>query len=301
MLHEIYKSVDWLQFTVHEVKNWYACIPKSSWDEIGKPIRPLARYVQAFQLIPDGRIDIAEDKTQGTMITLYGDAMRAWRERGEHDDKALVGHAVTFGKVSRLDFAIDVIDKSKWGNVTTGDFRRRIEDREWKSPLKIDHTYDDQKGGGYTQYWGSKNSRTRVRIYDKAAEGHMEKLWFAWTRIELQTRKNQANVLTKNMAYNGVMPAGSKRLIETLDFPNWDVWKGLIEVAPVDMLRVKKPPSDFWGWLDKQVEPAIRKHAKDLEENKNLLIWLNRMKLIVEQVGQEQFLSGDLSHSDNGT
>ena len=115
----------------------------------------------------------------------------------DYNSTRLLSTAFLFGgTVTRLDIAYD--DKPEVGQVgllDLGVIRAAIDADEYVARFRIVSETRTIKGGrGATLYFGSGQSDTRLRIYDKAAE---QSLAFDvhWLRVEIQLRRERAHAL----------------------------------------------------------------------------------------------------------
>jgi phage replication initiation protein len=96
------------------------------------------------------------------------------------------------GKITRLDIAIDTVDKSLDFSLITKCLKLgNVRSRFTKSRLMIssDITPEGLANESQTRYFGSGSSRVQFRIYDKAAQLGLET---DWIRFELQLREDRA-------------------------------------------------------------------------------------------------------------
>lgn len=262
--------IDFLTATSHDVENWYRLIPYGANNDIGDEIKPFGLYDKAWEILPAGRIDVSNDKTQGCMLTLTGGDLMKWRQAG-YGSQRIVTHAVSVAKVTRLDYAIDMIS-----DITTGHRMKRnligMINRGDFEGLKAD-TDIHSKNEGYTQYFGSKSSDNRIRIYDKAAQQKI--LHQAWLRVELQSRGRQASNLAGDMASQNFADVGKAKINKLLRFPKLAWWRKMMIADNVELTGVERQPSKFWEWLENQVKPAMEKRMIDYDDNMRLIEWLS--------------------------
>jgi hypothetical protein len=125
-------------------------------------------------------------------LSLPGSALALFREGGGDVGSLVITLGEAGGRCSRVDFAFDwpteaslVIERVA-SRIVAGHYTSRWRLENARSCIRISSVL----GQGETLYLGSKNSDTRLRIYDKAAEQGEDE---ARLRVELQVRKERAD------------------------------------------------------------------------------------------------------------
>lgn len=271
---EVRMQLDWLQFSLVREEFTDRMIPLNSGIDIGKPIESdLGRYTTMIPILPDGRWYLNDDDMQvGSMVLLSGQALRAWRGVGMTDQQIIEHATANCTNITRLDFAVDVINAGKPEHTI----------RHWKAGKKISRVrmpleYKEHgEGGGNTFYYGSRKGDRFVRVYDKAAE--MDKLWEAWTRIELQARKKRANPMAHDMVQHGVNEVGVNAIKKVVDFPELQWWQRALAMDAVPMTGIPNAVGRWRKWMMEQVLNSIKTHAVDEDDNVFLQEWLARAR-----------------------
>lgn len=219
-----------------------------------------AFYEHNWKLENGGTFSMSDDSNQGQRLELPGGALRSIREIIT-EDELLINVAMSGMRATRLDFAIDVLG-SKHSPL---DCITEYNNGRMQSKARTAHKYDELSGDGLTMYVGSKSSDRRLRIYDKSAE--MGLLGEAWTRVELQTRKQRANSLMNDMLSQGIHSVGTQAIIEYVDFPSLEWWcDAMGNDANVHISELPRSKPAFQKWLETQVLPACRKRIGTNEE-----------------------------------
>lgn len=179
--------------------------------------------------------------------------------------------------VSRLDVAVDDfaghvrLDRVVEG-IESGTVVSRY--RTWK--LETSGSLGDSGSQGRTVYFGSAQSDTRVRIYDKLREQigrgvPAESLPESWVRVELQARDAKAESMARLLVERGVSVIGPV-LRALLDFKEagtcaqrerwastawWSAFLGSLEKVRLTVAGVVRTAAHVYGWLRKQIAPAL--------------------------------------------
>lgn len=277
---EISKKLDWLTYSHHDIEHWYGKIPLQRGDEIGEQIKPLPRYAIAYSLLPAGRVDIADNVSQGVVVNITGKELTEWIANGV-SYQSIVNQVNTFGKVTRLDFAID-IQESRYGvNCLWRDIQTMVVNKKVKTRMRPQNEIDNKSKGGYSQYFGSYKSDQFIRVYDKAAESGMLLQAMKqhivsphWTRIEIVTKNEFAELLTQDMVTMGWQAAGSRKISNSINFPLIERWADIIGYDVTEISTTHRKPSKWQKWMDTQVLSSINQHVGNSDDRAFLLQWL---------------------------
>jgi DNA relaxase NicK len=183
----------------------------------------------------------------GVHITLPAQTLQNLQE----DDKWLLRYFVEEGaSISRLDFALDVLDKELnfnqlWALVQGGNFRCRLR----KQPLRMQEAIT-----GDTIYFGRMKSSICTRIYDKGAE---QKVNRTWIRVETMMRHGRANHAAK--LYAGTDVSIPAIIAGHVQIPDLEWWADVMTKTP-EKTRLARPNANKrHEWLMKSVAPTLAK------------------------------------------
>ncbi|HEY9757807.1 MAG TPA: replication initiation factor domain-containing protein [Oculatellaceae cyanobacterium] len=193
----------------------------------------------------------------GIQTTYSGMAIAAYMEHGVSSFELFRFHSKRGDRLNRIDLAIDVRDTG----VSIHKLYKRCEHGKIDTRCeKID--LDISTDGGATLYVGARTSDKCLRIYDKAAERHIEGI--DWKRIELECKGDVAYQLGRKFATmsDDEIIAMSKAVIRNhIDFRNeWWHWATGNIKCPIVVPQKKN--DDLLKWLDKQVVPALANYIK---------------------------------------
>lgn len=186
-------------------------------------------------------------------------------------DNILRHHTTIGGRVSRIDFAVDIVDENL-------SLERLWDQLENKTAITRSSHSRTQSGNnrGDTVYVGSRKTRRKmIRAYDKAKEQH--DFVSDYKRIELECRSDAARnsaELYQNSNYDAAAIVGMIR--QVCDFPNDDNWSRLFE-SPLLKIPVAPPTSgETEKWLLKQCAPAMARTL--LLDEQFYIRWLNAVQ-----------------------
>ncbi len=231
----------------------------------------LAHYDEAFRLEPAGKFYRSSSRKQGTMAVFSGKALQVLRER-THDDGLTLAEVGTLGNVTRLDFAIDILE-----DLDLRDLEILIQENSYfttfkKEPRRMDTLAED---GGYTLYFGSTKGDRQVRVYDKAIQ--MQILNLAWSRIELQARRARARQISFDMLENDWRETGKAAVQECLDFPACQWWTDALTNSSEGLSPVTGQEPRWQKWMRTQVEPSIINHLRSRKDRDFINLLLGRI------------------------
>ena len=226
----------------------------------------------------DGKLKTAEEKVRIDMgmccVNLSGTGCRTFETYGHGDWNKLFAHFFCGAKynITRLDLAYDdhigILDIHKIEDDTRD--RAYVTRAKYAEVVWSDNENTDIQGT--TLQIGSDKSRTKIRIYDKAAErGFKDR---HWVRCEIQLRKENAAVACGELwklQHIGKVAAGILRNYVTYRVPTTDSNKSRWPIAPywdrliLDMERIRLwispgEPYNFSKtakWLTEQCGQAI--------------------------------------------
>lgn len=236
--------------------------------------RGVKNWRQSMTLLPSGRFYWNEDqRNAGSYAVFAGDDLALIRTRLRmSDDELLKRLAFNATNFTRLDFCVNITAGS------AGETRAEYEKGYAETRVKTAWEPDYFAGGqGRTIYFGSRQSTKMLRVYDKARELRLADDVIL-NRIELQARKDAANILSGVMVTHTVIDAGKTAIRDFCDFPRlgWyqDALSGGKDVA---MQLTPAKESDFMKWLYEQVGPSMCKRIDAGEYHAELRDWLHSM------------------------
>lgn len=267
MKNTSYILIDWLQFTVMNMNHLQATT------EI------LQLENDIFQEIDRGMLGYKDQKTyknisvlwngnkdMGVHIIISGQGCRQYET--ENNLIGLIDRINKVeGKVTRIDLALDDIKgdlipfEKMLQDIITGNIASR-----WKTTTEMNKRTTDGEMLGKSIRIGSRTSNTMLRIYDKALEQNLLKIW---NRMELEIRKQNAQVLQKKINKNNIgdlMKGILKNYIRFLKpnpgdtnksrWKNRKYWDKLI--SNIDKVKLTQKPEnktieDKKNWIEKQV------------------------------------------------
>lgn len=267
--------IDWFEFTLQN-ENFHL----RSYERLanlidiqGASFRPADRGMHGYRKqVVYGKVRFLMDGNEdmGVHVIMSGEAIRQMRA----DILSLLEWVLhEGGKVSRIDLALDDVT----GNLTLSRVKRAVRSGAVSCRAK---EYRQMKKGnlstgnvtGETFYFGSAQSRTQYRIYDKAAERGIEG---HWVRCEGEYRNENAHQvatmineesLNVGRVYCGLLRGSLNFLVPSSTDTNKARWKtakwwlDLLNDAEKLKLSVTKPEPSLERsakWLEKQVAPTI--------------------------------------------
>ena len=177
---------------------------------------------------------------------------------------------------TRVDIALD----DTLGLLDLKEIARKTEDKceivcQAHAGLRHKGTFGKTQDG-HTETYGSRQSETFVRIYDKAAEQSAKtgKIIGHWVRVEFEYKGDRAQAVADYIATHrdNWQEAARGWFFRYLDFKEpgedenksrWktcDWWLKFLEYASKERLfisRVVKTVDDVENWVDKQVTPSL--------------------------------------------
>jgi phage replication initiation protein len=225
------------------------------------------------QQVARGNVRILFDGQQGMGVHVQasGKGCRELEaEKGVAGIPALVGWLLQQGgQFTRLDVAYDDLQ----GLINLQEVMRYITERrvvtryrKWSKQESGDLTDDGQTG--QTVYFGSAQSETRVRMYDKAVEQGQAG---QWVRVELQTRDERAQALA-HLITGGNMQQVAGVLRGLIEFkeagshsqrerwetaPWWEMFLQWASKVRLGASPAKRTIEQVKQWLTQQVAPSI--------------------------------------------
>jgi len=276
-MHPVEYSIDWLSVS-GGVDLFQKTLDAGVHFRLGEARKPLAHFDTAHDLLPAGTLQESTSDQQGCLISLSGEDMTAIRHNGMVDP-VLIKRMATVGKVTRLDYAVDI----RTGD-SPKDLESHIKSGDYETVFKVApsrfESFNDT--GGYTLYFGSPKSHRRLRIYDKAAQ--LKLLNEAWLRVELVTRKNRAQALASDMVKGVLWLVGHQAIVDTISFPKCKWWNDIFYQTEAVLSTVPKKPDRYQKWLGGQVNDSIRRNLEKPEHAQFISDWLDNLTTFRDQL-----------------
>lgn len=272
--------------------------------------------------VKDGKLKTAEEKVRADMgmccVNLSGIGCRTFETYGHGDWNKLFAHFFSGAKynITRLDLAYDdhigILDIHKIEEDTRD--RAYVSKSKYAEIVWSDNQNTDIQG--MTVQIGSDRSRTKIRIYDKAAErGFKDR---HWVRCELQLRKENAAVACTELwklRHIGRVATGILRNYLTYRVPTTDSNKSRWPIAPywdrlvldMEKIRLWISPGDEYNfsktelWLIDQCGQALLTAKKmnrlgfilSLIERQNPELAPKYQRVLDEYERRQKFARGD--------
>lgn len=209
-------------------------------------------YRHAFKERSTGMIvEVSENlSVQGIKVQASGGVLRQIPDR-----MLLLSYALSGGwRVTRIDVAIDAMDT----DVRVSEIKRAYEDNVLRS-VQRKYRYIE-KGKEQTIEIGSRTSEKFLRVYDKAAEQHLN---VSWVRFEIECKgnygQNMANAVNESTAIVAIPVI--LRMLQHPETKHWllDAIAQLAEGHEYVSAEQVKTVGDTFLWLKTQVLPSLVK------------------------------------------
>jgi len=256
------EHMDWLAFTVPFYKdlNWVEGVTL-----LWKPIPPIARFTNGQENAQGIRVYWNEHRPQmGKHCILSGSTLNTLGDVGLKVLEDVVSQSF---KVTRLDLCVDLLHSNlNPRNATYHIIKGQVKTHAQKSPIN-----QDAMVKGYTQYIGTKNSATFVRIYDKTSEMGVD---FQWVRIEIQYGKRK----TKSACEAYLQHKDIRGMVRNfVDFPRWRKWNALFN-RPAIKVRYENKTTNTRKWLMDSVAKSVAKEMLLEDDQQFYLQFLQRIR-----------------------
>jgi hypothetical protein len=276
---EIYSHLDYMTvsyYTIGDVGEIMS--PAYPGFKVDEPIKPYPHYQEAYRLKCGAVVNMSDSEMQGARIDLSGEVLSNLRKTGWHDDMLIreLAQSKRKRRTTRADYCFDVHG--------AGSVRHTV--NHWMAG-KAKTTFKNAPKGwldygtrrGQTIYFGSKESDKFIRVYDKGTE--MGLLNEAWLRVELQTRKEQAQALVSDGIKQDMKTAGRTHIKASLDFPDLQWWQVAMKGDTMEKERVGRKETNWQAWMNGQVFDSILTHVKNIEDGYFLEQWLAKVAMVV--------------------
>lgn len=276
---EIYSHLDFLTvsyYTVGDVAEIMS--PAYSMFKVDEPIRPYPHYQEAYRLKCGAVVNMSDSEMQGARLDMSGEVLTKLRENGWHDDMIIreIAQSKRKRRTTRADYCFDVHGAGSVRH-TVNHWRAKQAKTTFRNAPKGWLDYGTRRG--QTIYFGSKDSDKFIRVYDKGTE--MGMLNEAWLRVELQTRKEQAQALISDGIKGDMKTAGRTHILASLDFPKLQWWQTAMEGDTMDKEKVGRKETSWQSWMNRQVFDSILTHVKNVEDGYFLEQWLAKVAMAV--------------------
>lgn len=209
----------------------------------------------------------------GVHLRMSGEACRDLAARRGLDWCDWLRERSVNGSFSRIDVAFDIRGSQFPLDRFFEDVRQRRLVSRWKE-ARIEESLDlagepGSRSGSIARF-GSRSSRTFLRVYDKGAQLGEEA--GQWVRVELETKGDRTAPLVDNVLQRGLqsvagiingllsIKCGQAPRDERYRLPPADYWRDFLAGAAVSRLTVPTPrrtASTVAAWVDRQVGPAL--------------------------------------------
>ncbi|MBS7007035.1 replication initiation factor domain-containing protein [Anaerostipes sp.] len=289
-------QVDWLEFTIHEfntpiqVFNYLGLIPTDFEESTGKYgyRKSLKHICEPIYILYDGTEDMGiHIRVTGSAIDpflnylKYNTGISYSREYNgtildnDSSDEKIFSFFINKilsidAKFTRIDLAIDDVYEKYF---SCSQVQKMIENGQCVSKFKSYNNQDFRtlKGEkkGHTIYFGSRQSDTFLRIYDKALE---QKSSYPWVRWELEIKHAKADRVAHEICQRQSISAVAFGILQTyIRFINIDnnvrsrcstntIWLDFLANSQKIALTLPKKELSVdrsLGWLNKQVKPTL--------------------------------------------
>ncbi len=242
------KHIDYLQYSADK-----QAFNRSENPEIIRS--PVPFYKKAVKYQDGTLVCTGNPNTDKALVIMSGKVCEFYREQMETIIRVMLNNG---GKVSRIDFAVDV-DRSDVRDLFADAIRRNmyVSRRYQHDEPKIITNKEFEVETYYLGDMKKRGKKGQFRMYDKALDLGLDDIDL--TRFELECRRGVAHSNAKRWL-NGVDIGNIIR--KSVDLPKSQWW--------VEMLGNNEPlpqlpdgdidkDSDVWSWLIKQVAPALGK------------------------------------------
>jgi DNA relaxase NicK len=279
-------SLDWLTVTFpKDLVNLAHKSPYTLVDLLGLPVDHIideghgeSGYTALYTLdVPGARLRVGGNAGTAS-LQLSGGALKHFEKKGLDVWGALVYFDDLGATATRLDWAFDdytgTLDFEVLAQgIRDGGQSELVTVYRSKPQLQGTKTFG---GDDWTIYFGSKNSSTRVRIYNKKAEQEAKGEIVTrphWIRTELQLRKEQAEKAFRSWVNLGFVPKYALGILRgRIDFripsedenkSRWEVvgwWLSFVGAAEELKVTLEAKHRDFEAmkrWLENQVAKSL--------------------------------------------
>ncbi len=245
------QSIDWYSITYPSETKTSDILPKDCHLELKRIKSPIPVYDIALEVIPYGIKVLRGAARLGLHVIYSGKTLLALREDGIADLDIWQIMQVHRGKLSRIDFALDIFDDAE---LNVNNIKAAYDNGECQTKLHGSKFI----GSGEefeTFYIGNMKSRSRkLRIYNKGIEQMVD---YLWVRIEYEKRRAATNTARSYFVHNDSIASIIKSAV---DFPMWERWQLAFNARPSVTRRSENPLPDWvlkLNWLLDSAVPAL--------------------------------------------
>jgi hypothetical protein len=266
------KRIDWLTGTqaADKAEEFENIIP-DGFEKVEK-LKPMGHYSNRWQLSPSGVYAYNLEKNISQMIDFNGSSLQDARDNGISDTAILHALKRAGCRVTRLDYALDIMDADLRASEVLDLWERGY----MTTRARTVEQYEEITGEkSRTVYFGSRASDQYLRVYDKAQQ--VKSLWDTWLRIEVQTRKKYANALSEDMVKHGRTAAGDMKIKSLMNADCMPVIQNALDNADIELTPTPRPESSWEKWMNEQVMKSAIVHSYDDRNRDFLLDWISRL------------------------
>ena len=245
------QNIDWFSVTYPSETKTKEILPQNARLEFVRSKSPIPVYSLCYEILPYGIIVLRGLERLGLHVIYSGQTLLALREDGVSDADIFETVIAHDGKLSRIDFALDIFDDEE---LNVNNIKAAFDNGECVTKLRRSKFI----GEGHeheTLYIGNAKSRSRrFRIYNKAIEFDGN---FLWVRIEYEKRK-RAMVTARSHFHDGNSVASIIKGV--VDFPHWQRWQDAFNAKPATIGRQEKTKAaglEKVNWICDTCAPAI--------------------------------------------
>lgn len=248
---KINAKIDWLSSTVRQInypENWNKKRAEMKRGMLGYDVG--VKYL-------DGRIELCSSNRKDMLphVIFSGKCIDKLCIANGGDTMSVL-RAMSKGRASRIDIAVDI----KNGTLNIAELRDEFADGNAKTKVKKGLYMEAVGDKGETFYIGSVKSPKRVRVYDKAAEMHLQDTM--WTRVEFQLRSRDAarcfDMLIKSDKPYDLIP---KIILGFVDFPEISDWVMALGTEGLTPSPGETADSNRLQWL---MDTAVKSLANEM-------------------------------------
>ncbi len=245
------QSIDWYSITYPFETKTSDILPKDCPLELKRIKSPIPVYSIAYEVIPYGIKVLRGLERLGLHVIYSGKTLLALREDGITDLDIWQTMQKNEGKLSRIDFALDIFDDEE---LNVNNVKAAHDNGECQTKLK-GSKFIGEAQEFETLYIGNwKSKARRFRVYNKGIEQMVD---YLWVRIEYEKRRQATNTARSHFVHNDSIASIIKSAV---DFPEWERWQLAFNAEPSVTHRDEKPLPDWvlkLNWLLDSATPAL--------------------------------------------
>ena len=258
--------VDYFRATTTDIEQIIDATKGYFSDEYTEKVQiPLYGYRSTLQTRDSGAFYCSNPHTEsmGNLVQFSGSPISAiMAATGLSSIQSIVATQTLNWKVTRLDIAIDVFDDL----MTMDEIKEGLDGENYKSRIRVwERDHELKEGGKDIIRGGGKGAKKSLKIYDKAAEQHLDINWRRYEMTFMDERAREVWAQIIHMSTDEELLVFAKTLLASiLDFPDWIAWQQQFGVKHKhEFVQIPRTESDQWRWLLRQVAPAFQKDYED--------------------------------------